>query len=117
MLDVKVGDSLFVVFPREKNREGSVDKTYSVVVEKVGRKWIEVSDIFSRVHKESGCLESRVGQAYLTREEWLADQERKNLWNTLHNYFLAPYRYRIPEHLSTEDIKLMLEIINKKEDI
>ncbi len=48
MLDVKVGDSLFVVFPREKNREGSVDKTYSVVVEKVGRKWVEVSDIFYR---------------------------------------------------------------------
>ena len=46
MLDVKVGDSLFVVFPREKHREGSVDKTYSVIVEKVGRKWIEVSNIF-----------------------------------------------------------------------
>ena len=114
MLDVKVGDSLFVVFPREKHREGSKDKTYSVIVEKVGRKWIEVSDIFYRINKENGCLENSYrGKAYLLEEEWLAEKEKEASWNDLRNYFLKTYT--IPEHLSTEDIKLMLETINKKE--
>ncbi len=112
MLDVKVGDSLFVVFPREKHREGSRDKTYSVIVEKVGRKWIEVSDIFYRINKENGCLENSYnGRAYLSKEDWLAEQERETSWNDLRNYFLKTYG--IPDNISTEDIKLMLGIITK----
>ena len=106
MLDVKVGDSLFVVFRREKG--------FSVVVEKVGRKWIEVSDIFYRINKENGCLENSYrGKAYLREEGWLAEKEKEASWNDLRNYFLKTYS--IPDNISTEDIKLMLEIINKKE--
>ena len=112
MLDVKVGDSLFVVFPREKHWKRSVDKTYSVIVEKVGRKWIEVSDIFYRVNKEDGCLEnSYTGKAYLLEEDWLAEKEKEASWNDLRNYFLKTYG--IPDNISTEDIKLMLGIITK----
>lgn len=112
MLDVKVGDSLFVVFPREKHREGSRDKTYSVIVEKVGRKWIEVSNIFYRINKEDGCLENSYrGKAYLLEEDWLAEQERETSWNDLRNYFLKTYG--IPDNISTEDIKLMLGIITE----
>ncbi len=106
MLDVKVGDSLFVVFRREKG--------FSVVVEKVGRKWIEVSGIFYRINKENGCLENSYrGKAYLREEDWLAEKEKEASWNDLRNYFLKTYS--IPDNISTEGIKLMLEIINKKE--
>ena len=104
MLDVKVGDSLFVVFRREKG--------FSVVVEKVGRKWIEVSDIFYRINKENGCLENSYrGKAYLREEDWLAEKEKEASWNDLRNYFLKTYS--IPDNISTEDIKLMLGIITK----
>ena len=103
--EIKVGSKLYKVYydPR-------VGRNGDVTVKTIGTKWLTVLDGSreERFDPKTWRAESGRSQLHASKEVHDAIQARSNAWHRLKR---AMDRYTPPEHLSTEEIVQMLEVL------
>ena len=109
--EIKVGSKLYKVY-----NDPRVGRNGDVTVKTIGTKWLTVLDGSreERFDPKTWRAESGRSQLYISKEVHDAIRARADAWHKLRR---AMDRYTPPEHLSTEDIVQMLEVLlpTKKE--
>jgi len=109
----KVGQTLWWVNNEWLNQDRPfLDNGKEVIVEKTGSKWIYLSNR-ERIDIESlqadGGKYSSPGRCYVDRQQYISEMERREKWKEF--YRLVDHMYTVPDHLSTDKISEMIQII------
>lgn len=118
-MKLNVGDKVFIVFPRVRYRQGSVDKTFWAVVEKVGRRWAYLDGSHGKIDMENGSVHDNYynsmdspGKAFPSEVAWLENTYTEKLWRNICAYFDSHRRYCVPDNLNKENLEQIIEILN-----
>jgi len=109
------GQSLWFVQSNYWNLSEESKNGREVVVEKLGRKWITLSNSYRidiNTLQADGKGYSSPGQCYLSHHEFMNHIKKQKLWNKLKN--LIQHQYACPEHLTVEALQDITDTLGKQ---
>lgn len=110
--NLTVGQELWYVPGNGRRRDPG-----SVTVQKIGRVWAEISRE-GRISLETlwvdGGNYTSLGRCYLSKELHDAEILREQAWGMV--YALMRHQYAAPKHLTTEEIRAIFGMLNRREN-